>query len=101
MPKEAWRSLNDENWPSGRSIIAKKSSELKVRVRVSVTVNLRVKITHVVAKRLFTTIMKIGPSEAVIQKKVFLRCGSHSDTNLPDILLRQAKLCPLKHWCYL
>ena len=31
--------------------------------------------------------MKTGPSEAIIQKKLFLRCNSHSDTNLSGIVL--------------
>ena len=43
-------------------------------------------------------IIESGPSEAVIQENVFLRCDSHSKINLFGILrVVKAKLCMIKH----
>ena len=62
--------------------------KVRVRIRVSFRVsNCMYGYNHVIHNYCVLRIMKIGASEAMSQKMYFLRCGSHSDTNLSGILL--------------
>ena len=66
------------------------SGGLRVRIRVRVDIRI-VNATYgykwVSHNYWVLLIIKIGPSEAVIEKHIFLRCDSHSGTDLSGILL--------------